>query len=269
MAKQTGTLNHHAEAGAFVKTDDLIATLENVDLKNTYNLAKRAEQIAKNAYERTLELSKKNTSSKKNVEQALLEWINAKKDLAKIKIDLDKTLITAPFDGIVGNYKVHDGSQVTEGCPLITFFQPNDLIVEFDVPEPIVSKVKNGSKVFVNNKPYTLTHVQKLVDPDTHMAPAFLNYHEKALPGSNVDVDLIIQENSNTIVIPYESLIIKNGNFCVYVVINEKVELRKVTLGIREKENIEILTGLKTGEKVILRGQSSLYPGISVQSHES
>ena len=105
-----------------------------------------------------------------------------------------------------------------------------------------------------------------MVDPNTNMSPAIVDYPcENCFIGENIDVDLIVAKKNNVIVIPASSIFLKNGISSVYIVENNKAILKPVTTGIQEKEQIEIIEGIKELDVVIVCGQSRLYPFAKVK----
>lgn len=268
IAKTQGTLQHHIPAGHHVKKGAVLATLENSELEKSYALTLDSVKIAKIQYERLLPLAKSHVISKQALEEKKAQWIDAQKRLSLAKIDLDKSRFIAPFDGIVGVYKITPGSQVAEGESIVTLYDPTDVMVEFDIPGSLLHQLKDGQQVYVNGKTFPLTHVQKMIDPQTHMSCASVHFSCKnCFIGETVDVDLALAEHRNVIVIPTEALFLKNGKSFVYTVVDNKVTLKPVILGIREKEMVEIIDGIQTGEQLILRGQARLYPNAPVKIH--
>ena len=266
VAKTGGILDILANSGQRVKKGELIAKIINTDVEQNYALLKEAEQIAKLQYERAAQLHKSGVSSKHALEEKNNAWIESQKRLSDAKIALDQINICAPFDGIVGLFKLRGGSQVQAGGVLVSFYDPANLIVEFGIPLSIVSTVTDGAAVFINGKKYALTHVQRMLDEETHMCPAYVRINcDNCIVGSNVDVELVTSEKQDVIVIPFESIFLRNGNSFVYLVKDSKADLTSVELGVREKEQVEITSGLIKGDIVIIKGQARLYPDIPVK----
>ena len=260
-AKVIGTVEQIADAGIQVEKGELIAKLENADLEYSVQLSEDSAKIAKEQYDRTLILGKSNAISKKSMDEAKAQWITAQKALATAKLELDKTKFMAPFSGTVGAYKVRDGSQVTQGEQIVTLFDPSKIIVEFDIPATVLNKIHSGQKVIIDNKTLHIEHVQKMVDPNTNMSPAIVDYPcENCFIGENIDVDLVIEEKNNILVVPTSAVFLKNGTSSVYTVEDNMTILKPVTTGLQEQRQIEIVDGIKEHDLIIIRGQSRLYP---------
>jgi len=270
MTKTSGTLDYMVPAGESVKKGALIAKIENADVEASYKLSESAEDIAKKQYERTQTLFKSGHVSAKMLEDQKNTWIEAQKRLAATRIDLDKTRFFAPFDGIVGVFKTHEGSQLEVGDAVVTFYDPSQLMVEFDIPDSLIEFLQNGQSVIIKDKLYPLTHFQRMIDEDTHMCPAYVDIAcETCLIGTSVPVDLVLQNKNNTIVIPYGATFIREGKMYVYRVVDNKANLTPITLGIREKEKVEVTEGLKMGDVVICVQPQRLYPECAVKVHQN
>jgi membrane fusion protein (multidrug efflux system) len=266
-AKVIGTLEKVLNAGQHANKLDLIAKLENADLEHSVLLSEDAVKLAKEQYDKyTLVFAKSNAISQKSLDDAKAAWITAQKALATAKQELDQTKFIAPFAGIVGVYKIRDGSQVTQGEQILTFYDPNEIIIEFNIPANYLKQINNGQTVIIGNKLLHIEHIQKMVDPNTNMSPAIVDYPcENCFIGENIDVDLIVAKKNNVLVIPSSAVFLKNGVTSVYIVENNKAILKPVTTGLQEKEQIEIIEGIKELDVVIVCGQSRLYPFAKVK----
>lgn len=269
IAKVTGTLDVLLNAGKFTTKGTIIAKIDNAESEKNYTLSKSAEAIAKAQYDRVSQLAKSGHSSKHDVEDKKQTWIESQKTLATAKVAFDETQFLAPFDGIIGVFKIREGTQVQLGDQVVSFYDPLSLMVEFDIPASLIPFVQDGQSVNINGKTYPLTHVQRMIDEETRMCPATVNIScDKCIIGTTVPVDLVIQEKKDTFLIPVESLFLRDGKPFVYVIKDGKTVLTSVTPGIREKENTEITAGLHVGDIVIARGQERLGPDMPVKVYE-
>ncbi|WP_281175068.1 efflux RND transporter periplasmic adaptor subunit [Legionella massiliensis] len=265
IAKGSGMLDSLVATGNKIQKGELIAKIDNPDIENNLQLAEVAEKIAKTQFERLQSLLKSGIVSSKEAEEKKQAWIISQKELSKAKIELDTMRFYAPFDGIIGAYKKREGTQVNQGDPIVTIYDPSALVVDFDIPCTNLNTIKEGQSVRVFDKEYVLNHMQKMIDEETHMCPADVDIScENCVVGSNVDVDLVIEERKQVIVVPFAAIFLRNSKPFVYVVDKEKIVLVPVETGLKEKAQIEILSGLKPGQKLIIKGQERLYPGMQV-----
>ncbi|WP_419420087.1 efflux RND transporter periplasmic adaptor subunit [Legionella sp. D16C41] len=265
VAKNSGTLDALIPTGQKVKKGELIAKIDNADIENNLQLSQGTEAIAKTQYERLLSLLKTGFVSSKEVEERKNTWLDTQKELTKAKIELDTLRFYAPFDGIIGAYKKKEGSQVSSGDAIVTVYDPTTLVVDFDIPCTNLSVFHEGQLVRVFNKFYKLSHLQKMIDEDTHMCPADVIISCKdCLIGTSTEVELVLQKRKDTIVIPEQAIFLRNSKPHVYIVKDNVIELVPITTGIKNKSQIEVTSGLKFGQQLVIKGQERLYPGLQV-----
>ena len=267
LAQESGALNIIVNAGEKVTKSTLIAKIVNPQAERRYVLATKAEAIAKMQLDRSERLLKSGAYSKKDFEANKSAWIAASKDLADAKAALEKFQLIAPFDGIVGVYKFQNGAQLKFGDEVVSFYDPSKIRIEFDVPESEVKYVNDGQELFILGKEYQLTHIQKMLDADKYMSPAYVDIDcADCLIGSSADVSLVLEKKTKVIVIPFEAILLLNGQVCVYVVEDGRAHVRNVDLGIREKNMVEITNGLEIDEEFIAKNPTRLYPEVAVKT---
>lgn len=265
VTKAKGVLDILIPPGSPVKKGALIAKIRSKDIDQNTQLSSDSVAIAKAQYERALQLLKKGVLSKNAVEEKKTLWIDAQKKLSDAHLQLDQINIEAPFDGIIGLFKIKDGSQVQEGEALAALYDPSSLRVEFDIPMSVVRALKDQTPVIVKNKLYALTYVQRMLDEETHMCPAYVAIQcNDCIIGETTDIAITSAEKKAVIVIPYEAIFLRDGKPYVYRIEKHYAQLTPVTLGIRAKESVEILSGVGTHDQIIVRGQARLYPGAPV-----
>lgn len=265
MAKGSGILDALIPTGQKITKGTLLAKIDNPDLENNLQLSLSAEALAQAQYNRLSQLLKTGYVSAKEAEEKKQVWIDAQKELSKTKIERDNLRFYAPFDGIIGAYKKREGAEVTQGDAVVSIYDPASLVVDFDIPCSNLNALKEGQLVKVRGKHYPLSHLQKMLDEDTHMCPADVDIRcENCLIGDTVNVDLVLAEKKDAIVIPFQALFLRNSKPFVYLVENGKVALIAVKTGLQQQDRIEIVKGLKPGQQLIIKGQERLYPELAV-----
>jgi membrane fusion protein (multidrug efflux system) len=268
-AKVQGTLRIVATPGEPLKKGAPIAKIENHDVENNYKLLKETESLAQLQYDRWVALGKAGVVSKNAVDDKKSLLLEAQKRLSDAKSAAGELKFYAPFDGMVGLFKFRDGAQLQTGSTIVSFYDPSDLVVEFDIPLSIAEKIHDGTQTIVHGQPYPLSHIQKMLDSETHMCPAFVRIQcANCIIGASTTVSLVIADRENVIVIPFGAVFIREGKSCVYVEKDGKAILTPVTLGIRNKDRVEITQGLHTGDTVITEGHNLLYPEAPVSISE-
>lgn len=267
VAKGAGVLDVLVPTGQKVQKGTLIAKIDNPDIEQSVQLSVSSEDIAKNQLERFKPLLEKGYISNRELEDKKQDLLNAQKELAKSKIERDNLRFYAPFDGIIGAYKKREGAQVNVGESVVALYDPTKVVVDFDVPCSNILHISPGQIVHVFGRAYPLSHIQPMLDEDTHMCPADVDIKcEDCLMGATVPVNLVIKEEKNAIIVPFQAIFLKNSKPHVYIVDNGKVALVSVTTGAKQKDKIEIISGLKGGQQLVVKGQERLYPTMSVDA---
>jgi membrane fusion protein (multidrug efflux system) len=253
-AQETGVIDKiYVSSGSKVHKNDLIATL------NNYKNLLEAENIALSQLNSTQSLYEKNAASKKDLDEK-------KKTFLSAKTMASKACFRSQVDGVVGIFKQHLGSSINAGEELVDISSKSALHIDFAIPEDILPYIKKGQDIYIKSQKYSLSDLQYSLDPETYMAPARVNFTcENCIIGSYIEVDLVTQIHPQTIIIPFDSIFIKNGKNYVYIIENNKTKEVPITVGLREKEKIEILSGLKENDQVVIKGQSRLSNDLEVR----
>lgn len=269
VAKGAGMLDPLVSSGQSVKKGDLIAKIINPDIEKSYQLSKETEQLESTQYQRLKNLQPRGFVSAREVEEKKRIWIDAQKEKARTKIELKNMRFYAPFDGVIGAFRIKEGAQISEGAPVVTIYDPNSLTVEIDIPCTNNHSIKEKQPIYILNRLYHLNHVQKMIDDETHMCPADVDIQcTKCLVGASVAGQLIMSKKTGALVIPTQALFLKQGKTHVYKVVANKIELVAVKTGIQEEDKVEIISGIKPGEQIVSKSPERLYPGLDVSIYK-
>jgi membrane fusion protein, multidrug efflux system len=264
-AKTTGNLEYIAEAGVTVKQGQDLVLIENNQAIKSYEITKNAAEVAKDKYDRLQKYEKSGYVSKNDLNAAHQQWLEAQKQVQAAKAVYDSNVMTAPFDGIVGVAKFRPGAQVNQGDELLVLYKPDEIVVDLNIPEKIVSKVAIGQKVLIDEKEFQISSVQKFIDQKTHMAPAVIKYPcPSCIIGSSINVDVIIYENPNAITVPHYAVTSKNKEESVFKIVDNKAKLTKITTSNTDKGLVEISSGISEGDLVVVKGMQKLEDGEAV-----
>ncbi|APQ96902.1 efflux RND transporter periplasmic adaptor subunit [Clostridium botulinum] len=253
-------------------------------------------QVAQMEYDNAIS-QKKALKSQKNSEQnkmnsitnSQIEQVENAVRLAELKLESVNDKINeseetvADIDGIVTEVNAQAGGISTgQGQPLVVVENVDDLKVAVSLGKYDSTKVKKGMKAFVKNDDkkheakvdFIAPTAKKTVKEagggnDTTLdCEIYLskNNTKDLRIGFDVDVDILLGESKNVLKIPLESIKTDKYNKShVYVVEEGKVKEKPVQLGTQSDMEAEIISGLKSGEKVILNPNASIKTGVSVQ----
>jgi RND family efflux transporter MFP subunit len=204
--------------------------------------------------------------------KATIQQAEAAVELAQLQ--LDYTTLRAPFDGIAGEVYIHQGSMVDTKSPVALFIS-NQVEVAVNVEESRLGQIAKGQHASLHVSAYPglefpglVTSVAPLADQKTHtfvvkVTPA--DPKNMLRSGMYTDVSLLVDERVKTLLAPRSAVITVDGQAVVYRVNAGQVEQVKVTTGLSNDIEIEIISGLKAGDSIVVAGQSSLQNGSKVK----
>ncbi len=208
-----------------------------------------------------------------DINQATVNQSQASLELAQLQ--LQYTTITAPFDGVVAELLIDEGSMVSSSVVIGRFISP-ETEVALNVEESRLGQIKKGESVALRvtaypgvDFPAVVTNVAPIADAKTHTFKVTVTpLDKKGLlhGGMFADMSLLAEEKGNTLLVPLNAVIDNKGQPGVYVVNAQGVaELRAVTTGLSNDQQVEILSGLQAGDSVVVAGQSNLTNGAAVK----
>ena len=197
----------------------------------------------------------------------------AESALKLAQLQLDYTTLVAPFDGVVAELYIHEGSLV--GQAPVALFVSNDMEVVVNVEESRLGQVAKGQHVSLQVSthpgqefPGVVTSVAPVADSKTHTFAVKVTPLDKEgllHSGMYAGVSILAEEKQDTLLAPLAAITEVAGDPAVYVVNGDTVEQRRVTTGLATNTQVEILSGVKAGETVVVAGQPNLLDGVKVE----
>ena len=223
-----------------------------------------------------------------NQQQALVGQLEGtiKSNEAQIdaaRLQLSYTRIQAPISGRLGLRRVDAGNliQANDSAGLVTITQSSPINVVFAIPESQLTAVRNavnrGEKLTVeawdrNEQQLLSTGVLTTLDNQIDTATGtlkikaeFANQQEELFPNQFVNVRLNIAVREGVIAIPQDAVQYGSAGTYVYVIEQNKAQIRQVELGAADNGNIAVIKGLEQGTQVVLEGLDRLRPGRAVE----
>lgn len=201
------------------------------------------------------------------------EMVNrAKAGLSEAKVYHGFTRVTAPFSGIVTEKKIEKGSMAVPGSPLLTIEDTSSYRIDVNLDERFSGLVKRGMPVDVIidslglETKATVSEVVPAIDPMSRTFLAKINLKASGLRSGLYAKVRIPAGGRETILIPAKAVVEKGQLTGVYTVDDKGViSFRPVRTGKNYGENIEVLSGLNQGEKVITEGVEKVIDGGMIQ----
>ena len=217
------------------------------------------------------------TISYKIKKDELLEPINfnTKVNKGDVIAKLISKNITAPFAGIIGKRGISGSSLGPENTIILTLDDSRKILCDLKIPEVYAAFLKKDLKLRATfsaykNKSYEgkIESVASRVDAQTRsiLARAKINNeNSEILPGSLLEIEIFYNEK-NSLSVPDTSIMYEGSKKFIYKIIeNNMIEKVEIETGIRNKGNLEVLSGINEGDKVIAEGLTKIRPGMKVK----
>jgi multidrug efflux system membrane fusion protein len=182
--------------------------------------------------------------------------------------------VRAPHAGVINTKTVETGQFVKTGNILATLVDTSRLRLRFKVSEGESLRARPGQAVAfrvaaLGTTPFSgqIYHVGEVADPSTRQVEvlAWVKNPGVLKPGFFAEVDLASETRANAVVVPERAVLASERGFVAYVVEGGKARVRPLKLGIRTGDGgVEILTGVRPGEKVVVEGSDRLADGMDV-----
>ena len=249
--------------------------VDDAELKAQVAQADAERQLARQALERTKQLMAQHASSTSDLEQAQARSQGADANYDLLKTRLDRTVVRAPFAGVVGRRLVSIGTYVSNQTPLITLQSVNPQHASFQVPERYADRLRRGQLVSFQVAALpgrNFSGEVVFVDPVVELPARTIlikarvpNPEHQLQAGMFIEARLATDIRPNALVVPEDAILPVQGSTYVWVVKDGKADRRQVTIGVRTAGWAEIEGGgVQAGDQVVVGGLERLFPGAPV-----
>ena len=239
------------------------------------------EVVANKNFNQTLEsyctsLSSK-TASYKIKKNELLEPINFNTKINKGNIiaKLTSQTIEAPFSGVIGKRGISESSLGSENTIILTLDDTEKILCDLKIPEVYAAILKKDLKLKATfsaykNKTYEgkIDSVASRVDAQTRSILArakIINENLEIIPGSLLEIEIFYNDRSS-LSIPDTSIMYEGSKKFIYKIIeNNIIKKIEIETGVRNQGNLEVLSGLNEGDKIVAEGLIKVRPGMKVK----
>ena len=192
---------------------------------------------------------------------------------------IGEILITAPFNGYVGitDYKI--GDKLKNGDLLLSLDDMSSMKAFIYLPEKILPQISKNIKYIASSKLFpeqkyfgVISNIDQRVNRDSRTIRAYAiidNKNKNLRPGLLLNIDIVLDEIKDTMLIPEESVLTSKDYSYVFVIDEDVAKLKKVNLGITSNGMIQILSGLKSNDKVVTLGHEKLKDGSKIKIIEN
>jgi RND family efflux transporter MFP subunit len=221
-----------------------------------------SEIITTSANIQAIAMQKVNNSATLTTTDAQVEAAQA--NVNAIKTQISKTVIRALFEGQVDKNNIVVGQLVSPSVPVITISN-NNLEITTNIPEINLSGVKVGGDATITLDAFGNGVIFPATIISIDSAPSIINgvstygaklkfkdFDGRIKTGMTANITILSEKHSNVLIVPKSAVIQKDGLY--FVIIdkgNSEKETKQVNIGLKDDKNIEIVSGLNAGEKVL------------------
>lgn len=257
--------------GDKVHKGDTLVVLHNPEYELNIRIeAKKLDlENAKSEYEKQQSLYDKGGVTLSELKNSELALLNSKYDYENAQLQMAKLKVVAPFDGVIVNLPYFTPNvKVTSGTAVVKIMNYSTLILNAEFPEKFISTVSLGQEAFVTNynlKDDTLkaviTELSPAINESTRTFKGVLQVDNPKLlmrPGMFVKAEIVVEKRDSAIVIDRDIIQNKRHGKVVFVVERNTASEKRINTGIETDEEVEILSGLQPGEKLVVEGYEML-----------
>jgi HlyD family secretion protein len=199
----------------------------------------------------------------------------AKGKLSTAEADVSYSTILSPIDGVVTDRPYYEGETPVSGTPIVTVMDLAQIVARAYLTPQQAAQLHVGDSASIapeNGQPEVLgkvTVVSPAVDPNSTTIQVWVevsNQNGKLKPGTTVAVTIVSGTIKNALVVPQGAVLTGEGGAKSVMVIgpDQVAHSTAVTTGIREDDDVQILSGLNAGQQVVTQGAYGLPDGAKV-----
>jgi len=278
------------DEGSPVKKGQPLVRLRDAEQRARVREAKATVSLTLNQYERAKKLAKQSAESTAALERAKAQYEIAAAQLDLAKIQLSRTVIRAPFDGVVGARMVSPGERVSPGSDremggnsdgggsasgLVRIDSLDQMELIFTLPETVMSLAHEGSKVDLRVSPFpdeTFAGTVYFIDPRIDATSRRVlvkarvpNPEHKLRPGLFATLKVEISSRAGALMVPEDAIVYGRDGVFVWRIEDGQAVQVPVTLGIRQPGRVELLSGVQAGDLIVSAGTQKLRAGSPVR----
>src|SRR2546427_7145165 len=194
---------------------------------------------------------------------------SAKGKFQGAEAQLSYSEIRSPIDGVVTDRPLYPGEMAAAGTPLLTVMDIFQVIARAHIPQPEAALLKVGDKAKItvpgedNPVEGKITVVSPALDPNSTTVEVWVqakNPDQRLKPGTSVQVSMLAQTVPDALLIPAAGLLTaQDGTTSVMVVsADNHAHQKRVRVGIRQGDQVQIVEGLQAGERLVASGAYGL-----------
>lgn len=259
------------QIGDAVAVGEVLAYIQNQEYENNAAVdTKRISlEIAEGELEKLIALEQKGGATRTEIRNAELKVSNAKSSYENAQISLGKMKLVSPIKGKIVNLEYFTPRvEIKAGTPVVDVMDYSKMFLNISLSESTMNKVERGQEAYITH--YSLpedtivvkvNELSPVINTETRTYKGVLDIDNKDLklkPGMFVKADIVVDYSENVIVIPKDIVRIVNGKNVVFVADGTNADMREITIGIENDDEVEVIKGLSFDDYLIYEGYETL-----------
>lgn len=260
--------------GQRIEKGEPLLKLDDTTLRAQLEQARANEALAEANANRANTLARQGAGTERARDEAASNLRVTQAAVEVARAALEKTVIAAPFGGIVGLRAISVGAYVQPGQDIVNLENIDPIKVDFRIPEIYLQALQVGQTVAVSADAFpgrSFNGTVYAIDPQVDVNGRSIQLRARIpnpdlilRPGQFVRLALKIDEARNAVSVPEEAILPRGNDLFVYKVIEGKAVLAPVKAGKRAKGMVEIVEGLAPDEMVVTAGHMKIRPNAAV-----
>ncbi|MBP1674461.1 MAG: hemolysin [Bacteroidetes bacterium] len=259
------------QLGDRVKAGALIVRLEDQEYVNSVRMETNQLnlELMESELRKQESLYEKGGVTLRELKTASINYENAKTAVVTSRLQLEKTKISAPIDGVIVDLPYHtQGTQVEAGVTMVKIMDYKTMYMDVQLPEKYISVIKPGQVVKLTN--YTIpedtiignvTQLSPAINADTRTFKGTVSIDNRDFllrPGMFVKADIVTSRKDSAIVIPKNIILSRQRGKTVFIVDRGVAAERIIETGLENITNVEVTRGLAKNERIVTSGFETL-----------
>lgn len=254
--------------GRIVRRGELLLKIFDEDLKTQLRKLETQVKQAEITEQRLAELLKVKGVSQQEYDLAVLQTQTFRADIELLRVNIGKTELRAPYDGILGLRRISPGAYVTPATAITTLRSASALKLDFAVPEKYSQQIRIGQSLEFSVEGSTATRRATVQATEQRITEGSRDLQVRAsvadsrglLPGAFAEVSLALGNKPQALLIPNQAIIPQARDKKVILSKGGKAKFVTVKTGVRQAGMIEITEGIEPGDTVCTTGMLFLRP---------
>ncbi len=257
--------------GDIVNAGQVIIQLEDAEYVNNIGIdsKKLNLEISEQNMKKQQSLYEKGGVTQLDYRQSEVSYTNAKYDFERANLQLAKMKVVTPFKGVITDLPaITNGTQLATGAVVFSLMDYSFMVTEINLPEKYINDVQVGQTVRIMN--YTLPNdtlqgkikeLSPAISPETRTFKGIIqvdNPNLKLRPGMFAKADIVLARRDSVIVIPKNIINSGQRGKSVFVVDKTTADERRITIGFETQTEVEITSGLKLNDRLVIKGFETL-----------